>query len=310
MRHLITLQPQPPYNFALLLDFLTRFAHPTLNIVADSAYWRVVRVGGSLALVRVTGHGTTAAPRLDIHAAAQTGAPDDAQLVTAIQRILPLAHNWDGFSAAARLDTDLWDVVAPLVGLPEIRSASVFEALAETVIEQQISWVSAQRAQRWLVEWAGNGLPYGGRTFYAFPTPQQVATASLDDLKPLKITFKRMALLIDLATQVANGTLDLEGLRALSPAEAYNRLTAIKGIGHWTAVVTLERAFGYRHWVAHNDVVLQAATNRFLLGGSGRIPPEWVSQTFARYGDHAGLAAYYTMLRWVFEVYPQRGDSP
>jgi DNA-3-methyladenine glycosylase II len=195
-------------------------------------------------------------------------------------------------------------VVESLVGLPELRTASVFEALMQTVIEQQISWVTAQKAQRWLVEWVGNKIEYDGQVHYAFPSPEQIAAVTVDDLKPLKITFKRMALMIDLAEQVASGQLDLEGLRDVSPAEAYKRLLAIKGIGHWTAVVTLERAFGHTDWVAYNDVVLQAATNRYLLGGNGRISPELVSQTFAQYGDHAGLAARYTMFRWVFEQYP------
>ena len=179
----------------------------------------------------------------------------------------------------------------------------------QTIIEQQISWTTAQKAQRWLVEWVGNKLEYAGQTYYAFPTAAQIAAMTVDDLKPLKITFKRMALMIDLAGQVVSGQLDLEGLRDVSPAEAYKRLLAIKGIGHWTAAVTLERAFGHTDWVAYNDVVLQAATNRYLLGGSGRIPPELVAQTFAQYGEHAGLAARYTMFRWVFEQYPPQNGN-
>ena len=309
MRHLITLHPQPPYDFTLLLNFLTRFAHPTLNVVRDGWLWRVAQTKNGRALLRVTGSGSSDQPQLDVAVAASSGLVDDAEAAVMIQRVLPMTRDWRGFYARAADDAVLWQVVAPLVGLPEVRSASVFEALMETIIEQQISWVTAQKAQRWLVEWAGNHLTYAGRTYYAFPTPAQIAAATVDDLKPLKITFKRMALMIDLAGQVASGQLDLEGLREVTPAAAYQRLVAIKGIGHWTAVVTLERAFGHADWVAHNDVVLQAATNRYFLGGSGRIPPEQVTDTFARYGDHAGLAARYTMLRWVFEQYPQQTDG-
>lgn len=310
MRHLITLHPKPPYNFPLLLDFLARFAHPTLNEVQQGAYWRVVMGAKGLALLRVTGSGTPDTPRLDVHIAASSGTITDAVLIDSIQHILPTTHEWQTFYEVARIDVGLWGVVAPLFGLPEIRTASVFEALMQTIIEQQISWVTAQRAQRWLVEWAGNTVEYAEHVYYAFPTPPQIAAATVDDLKPLKITFKRMALMIDLATQIVSGALDLERLRDISPAEAYQYLTAIKGIGHWTAAVTLERAFGYTDWVAYNDVVLQAAANRYLLGGSGRIPPERVAQTFARYGEYAGIAARYTMFCWVFEQYPLRVDTP
>ncbi len=309
MRHLITLHPTPPYNFPMLLDFLTRFAHPTLNVIHEGALWRVVKAGDGLALLRVTGSGTVDAPRLDVQVATSSGDVDDAVLIENIRHVLPDQHDWSAFYASAAGDVGLWGVVEPLVGLPELRTASVFEALMQTIIEQQISWVTAQKAQLWLVEWAGNTLEYGGEVYYAFPTPEQIAAASVDDLKPLKITFKRMALMIDLAGQIVSGQLDLEGLRHASPDEAYQGLLSIKGIGHWTAAVTLERAFGHTDWVAYNDVVLQAATNRYLLGGSGRIPPELVAETFAKYGEHAGLAARYTMFRWVFEQYPQQNGS-
>ena len=175
MRHLTTLYPKAPYDFPMLLDFLTRFAHPTLNVVHDGGLWRVIHTpsrkqGGEtihgLALVRVTGNGTVGAPQLDIDVAVSSG--DDAGVIDRISHLLPTQHDWSGFYSQAAGDAPLWGVVEPLVGLPELRTGSVFEALMQTVIEQQISWVTAQKAQRWLVEWAGNQLDYAGRRYYAF----------------------------------------------------------------------------------------------------------------------------------------------
>lgn len=305
---LATLRPTPPYNFPLLLDFLSRFAHPTLDIVREGAYWRALRLRNGLALVRVTGRGTPDAPELDVHLAASRGEVDNAAVLEGLAHSLPISITPQAFYTFARTDPHLWNVVEPLVGLPELRGSSVFEALTQTIIEQQIAWVTAQKAQHWLVEWAGNTLEHNGHTYFASPTPDQLRRATVDDLKPLKITFKRMALLIDLAARVSDGTLDLESLRTLTPHDAYAQLTGIKGIGHWTAVVTLERAFGYDSWIAHNDVVLQSATNRYFYGGQGRIPPEQVTETFTRFGAFAGLAARYTMFRWVLEQYPRHTD--
>jgi hypothetical protein len=70
--------------------------------------------------------------------------------------------------------------------------------------------------------------------------------------------------------------------------------------------VTLERAWGH-YRVAYNDVVLQAATNRYFFGGQGRIPAERVAETFAQYDSFGGLAAHFTMLRWVMDEYRRRG---
>jgi DNA-3-methyladenine glycosylase II len=299
-------QPRSPYRFDLLLDFLARFAYPTLDTVRENAYWRAVRAGGGLALFRVTGSGSLDNPRLDVHLVAQTGSINLDTALEALRRILYLDADRGAFYDAARGDGLLWGIIEPLVGMPGLRSASVFEALAQTIIEQQIAWVTAQRAQRWLVEWAGNRITDGHTTHYVFPTPEQIAAASVDDLKPLKITFKRMGLLLTLARQVVSGELDLEGLRGQAPDTAYQVLMGIKGIGHWTAAVTLERAWGH-YRVAYNDVVLQAATNRYFFGGQGRIPAERVAETFAQYDSFGGLAAHFTMLRWVMDEYRRRG---
>src|SRR5438552_1363043 len=101
MRHLITLYPKPPYNFPLLLNFLTRFAHPTLNVVHDDALWRVVKStppptpphtqGGEksqgLALLKVTGSGSVDAPQLDVAVAISSGEVDDAVLIDSIKHV-------------------------------------------------------------------------------------------------------------------------------------------------------------------------------------------------------------------------------
>jgi DNA-3-methyladenine glycosylase II len=306
MTYLATIYPKPPYNFPLLLDVLSRFAHPTVDVAQADSYWRVLRSDDGMALLRVTSQGAVASPALEVHLMAQLGEVDQAVLLRDLGHILHTDAGRADFVAFAQTDTKLWHIVEPLVGLPEWRTASIFEALIQTIIEQQIAWTTAQKAQRWLVEWAGNCITHAGTNYYAFPAPAQIAPLTVDDLKPLKITFKRMALMIDLAGQIERSELDLEALGGQSPEDAYRFLLSIKGIGHWTGAVTLERAFGYKDWVAYNDVVLQAATNRYFYGGIGRITPQQVVDTFAPYGNYAGTVAHYTMIRWVLDQYPKQ----
>jgi DNA-3-methyladenine glycosylase II len=152
----------------------------------------------------------------------------------------------------------------------------------------------AQAAERWLLAWGGETVEYEGATYYAFPRPERIAAATLDDLTPLKITFGRMQRLIDLARAAET----LEALRD-QPAEiVYQALVGYKGIGHWTAAWTLIRAQGRFAYVGVNDVALRAAVNAYYFGLSGRADAALVEQTFARYGEHAGMAAFYTIMRW------------
>jgi DNA-3-methyladenine glycosylase II len=302
--HIVTFHPKPPYRFGLLLDLLSRYAHPTMDIARRGAYWRCLRSGDGLALFRVTSVDTTEQPALDVHLMAQSGTPDVEAALATLRHMLALDHDPNPFYDFAHSHESLWRIVEPLIGLPELRTASLFEALTQAIIEQQIAWTSAQRAQRWLVEWVGNSITYDGHTYFAAATPAHIAASTIDDLKPLKITFKRMGVLIDIAQQINSGALNLEYLCAQPPEAAYRALLALKGIGHWTAVVALGRACGHDYGIADTDVGLQIAVNRYFYGGDGRIPAAQVMETFTHYGPFAGLAAEYTLIRYVLDQYP------
>ncbi len=300
------LQPVPPYDFARTLDIVRRYAHPSVDHVRGDAYVRALRVGSALALVRVQAE---ASGTLNIYLLTSTAPVDDAVLLNQVAHILGTTLDLQAFYTLARKHKNraLWKVIKPVVGVRMLRSPSVFEALMTTIIEQQIAWVSAQRAQKWLVEWGGEGIAAKGdtdETFYAFPASKRIAAATVNDLKPLKITFRRMGLMIDIAEQVEVGLLNLEGLASASPQAAYDVLVALNGIGHWTATYTLTRSLGPLHpYTGTNDVALQAAVNHYFYGGEGRIPPEQVAETFAPFGEFAGIAALHTVYRWIVDRY-------
>ena len=307
-RQIGTLSPQAPYNFPLVLEILRRYAHPTLDHVHEDAYWRALHVNSDnahgLALIRVE-----SLPNSDISVALMattldvTDSIDDSALLAEVSHILGLDMNISPFYVYARTQPALWQVVAPLEGVRWLRTATTFEALCMTIIEQQIAWTAAQRAQRWLVEWGGHTLTHEGKPYFAFPTADQIANSTKEEFTPLKITFRRMRLLIHVAQSVVRGEIDLERLKQTTPQEAYSVLTGIKGIGHWTAAWTLARTQGSFAYVGYNDVALQAAVNHYFYGGTGKIPEAQVTETFARYGEYAGLAAHYTILRWVLDRY-------
>ena len=300
MQTIGTIEPVPPYRFDLTLDLISRFPHPTVDVAHDGAYWRVVRVRDELALLRVSARGDQL---LHVVCAASSGPFERTAALDAIRHILCTELDLQSFYDYAREQPELWRVVQPIVGLRWLRTPSVYEALMTTIIEQQIAWKMAQRAQRWLVEWAADALEHGGRRYYAFPKPASIAQATIDDLTPLKITFRRMSIMIDLSQRIESGTLTLERLVQIPVQEAYQVLVAFKGIGHWTAAWTLQRVHGFTNVVGHNDVALQAAVNHYYYNGSGRIPEGQVQSTFARYGEFAGLAAHHTILRWIVDRY-------
>ncbi len=287
--------PACAYRFDLLLEFVRRIAYPARLIVRGDTLWRVT--AGQLLSYRESADSIIV-----------RGESLPADLVSCIERrsriCLGLDQDLTDFYCFAQSDADLWRVVEPLVGLPLFCSESVFEALITLIIEQHITWKSAMRSQRELLRIAGRSVRAGQTVLYDFPAPARLARAYQEALKPLKITNKRIDLIIAIAGDVNHGRLDLERLRQLPAKEAYARLLSIKGVGHWTASNVIGRAMGRYPYVSHNDVALQAAVRHYFHGDAGRKSAELVNDTLNRYGEFAGMAGHFTLLRWVLDRYP------
>ena len=67
------------------------------------------------------------------------------------------------------------------------------------------------------------------------PTPRQLLGADPDAIRAAGLSRARIAYLRDLAVHVEEGTLKLERLPELPDDEVMAQLTAIKGLGEWTA---------------------------------------------------------------------------
>lgn len=146
-----------------------------------------------------------------------------------------------------------------LVGTPEPRvRAGGFAALLRIIAEQQVS-VAAGAAI-----WAKTERTLGTVTARA------VAEADDDTLKACGLSRPKVRYARALAEAVVAGTLDLDAL-AEEPDDAAIRraLTALPGIGRWTADIYMMFCLGHPDVWPAGDLALQVAVQR-LLGLSGR----------------------------------------
>ena len=115
---------------------------------------------------------------------------------------------------------------------------------------------------------------------YAFPTPQRLAGASVEELSPLRCGY-RAAYLLDAAQQVAGGRLDLAETAALPLEDARRRLMEIKGVGNKVADCVL--LYGMHRLDAFPmDVWIKRAMAHLYPG-----------ETAERFGPYAGIAQQY-----------------
>lgn len=285
--------PDHTYRFDLLLAILSRFAHPARQIVREGQLWRVTQ--GQVVCYQQAEDG------IQLRISQQ---PHSDALIQASKRILGIDINLSDFYIFAQSDDILWHVIEPLHGLPIFCNETVFEAMMTLIIEQHITWKNALRSQQTLMQIFDTEQTVDDVTVYDFPSPEQLAQAEPEDLKPLKITNRRIDLMIRLANDVVNGDFDLDVIQTMDTALAYKHLLKIKGVGHWTANNVISRALGRFPYISHNDVALQSAVLRYFYDDVGEKSAQQVIDTLEPYGEYAGLVGHFTLLRWVVDKYP------
>ena len=102
-----------------------------------------------------------------------------------------------------------------------------FVTLARSIVGQQISVKAAQTV------WD---------RFALLPrklTPANVLKLKIDDMRAAGLSARKVEYLVDLALHFDNGTLHVNTWEAMSDADIIEELTAIRGIGRWTAEMFL-----------------------------------------------------------------------
>lgn len=116
------------------------------------------------------------------------------------------------------------------VGEYDIRLVSnKYESLVQAIITQQLSGKASGAIT------ARFKAMYGG----VFPAPADVAATPDEDLRASGLSRSKVAYIKGLSELVESGSLDLDALEKLPDEEVVSALTAVKGIGRWTAEMFL-----------------------------------------------------------------------
>ncbi|QJC54193.1 DNA-3-methyladenine glycosylase 2 family protein [Paenibacillus albicereus] len=176
-----------------------------------------------------------------------------------------------------------------MVGIPDL-----FEAACWGIIGQQINLPFAYALKKRFTETFGSSVQHEGETYWSFPKPEAVAALEPPDIAALQMTTRKSEYLIGVAGRVADGTLDKRELEAADWAEAEKRLTAIRGIGPWTAHYVMMRCLRMAEALPAADVGLQHAIR--IAAGMDRKPTAAEVREQAR--AWAGWEAYATFYLW------------
>jgi DNA-3-methyladenine glycosylase II len=115
--------------------------------------------------------------------------------------------------------------VLDLAGRRRGRPADAYGALVRSIVGQQLSTRAAATIYGRMTEL------WGGRT----PTPRELLESDPEAIRAAGMSRPKVAYLRDLAEHVLSGELELDRLNELSDERITAELTAVKGLGVWTA---------------------------------------------------------------------------
>jgi DNA-3-methyladenine glycosylase II len=105
------------------------------------------------------------------------------------------------------------------------RRGDAYGALLRSIVGQQLSTKAARTIYGRMLEL------FDGHA----PTPKQLLAADPDAIRAAGLSRPKINYLRDLARHVEDGTLELDRLDELSDEKIIEELTAVKGIGEWSA---------------------------------------------------------------------------
>ena len=175
----------------------------------------------------------------------------------------PARSGADGRSAGFRRAQDFLRRADPVIGqlierrpdfdphawLDELPPMTLFGSLLFQVTGQQLSVAATRRTVERVTSLFGGHLP----------SPDELLAVEPGDLRAAGLSWRKVNTLRDLAERLSDGRLDMDRLRKLPDDDFVAELTAVPGIGPWTAQGALLVALRREDVVLPGDLALRKA---------------------------------------------------
>ena len=295
MDRLITnLLPAAPFDLELTAGYHTYFrGRYGTDSWLDGEYRRLLDLGSKLALASVRAVGTVEEPELEVELRGDNLTPQDAAAGKAqVAWLLGTQQELAPFYDLARRDSALAVICERFYGLHLPHTSSVFEALILAILGQQIATNVARIVRTLLIETYGLRQTFDGADYYAFPRAETLATASVEDLRQLKLSYRKAEYLQGVARAARDGTGGLDCLNEKSDEEVVQQVTKLKGVGKWTAQWVLVRALGRPDALPLGDLALRRIVSSLYFDGEP-ITDEQLGPFSARWAPWRTYATVY-----------------
>jgi DNA-3-methyladenine glycosylase II len=140
----------------------------------------------------------------------------------------------------------------PHAWITRLPPMDLYGALLFQIVGQQLSVAATRRTLERIQALFGGHLP----------SPAELLAVDPSSLRQAGLSWRKIGTLRDLAERLSDGRLDVEALSQLSDEEFIAALTAVSGIGPWTAQGALLIALQREDVVLPGDLALRKAVQR------------------------------------------------
>lgn len=285
---MIKLSTPTAFNFEQILRFLSRNEKECLHTIKNQEVFKVITFENSLVLFSIS---FDSCLQISIHSENQS------------QKIVDIVKNYvsDWFDLEANLpffyktvenDEVLASLCQKFYGLRMIGMPDLFESLVWSIIGQQINLNFAYSLKEKLVQNFGQKLLYNNEAFYALPTPERLASLSIEDFQPLQFSRSKAQYILNVSREFAEGNLSQEALKKLPFQEVKEKLVKIKGIGNWTANYSMMKSLKNYDAFPVEDVGLHnAVKTQYGLAAKPTIAE--LNQMAEKWQSWRGYATFY-----------------
>lgn len=289
------LAPEGPLDAGATLSRYRNWGEDPVNRLGEGVFRRVLRLDDVLHAYEVRWRGPVDDARLHVSVPRSRSTRVREAVTYEVGRIFGLGFDLAGFYRMAKGDPVLADLVGALYGMRPTLAPGGLEMLVGSIIAQQVNLTFAFTLRARLVRRFGTPVALDGETVFAFPEARSLARLRVAGLRAMQFSTRKAEYIRDVACAVVDGTLDLAVLATASNAEVIARLTALRGLGRWTADWYLARCLGRGDACPAGDLAVRKVFDHHY--GRGRpLSEEAIRRRATAWGDFQTLAIHYLLV--------------
>jgi DNA-3-methyladenine glycosylase II len=293
----LSIFPLPPFNFELSAAIFAD-GDKQIRRYENGRFWQTLRIDNKLILATVASRGTVNEPRLSVELKSNRNLTeaDKQKAKKSINVLFNLDFDLDPFYEETKKDPIMARITQRLHGLKNPTTQFAIEALTDSIVEQQISLKVANVLERKLTKNFGDTLSLEGDVYYAYPTPERLASATTQELRTIGLSQRKAEYIKAVSALAAEEKLDFEALKKRENVdEIIRELDKIRGVGVWTAEFTLIRGMQRLEALPADDLGLRRTISRYYCLGRSITSLE-ARKIAKRWGRWKGLSAYYLIV--------------